>query len=177
MTETKGHLDLLDAFKIVFEKNPKARLVIGGKKQEPCYSLLQEKIKNWQMEKLVLFPGWQANINTFFQNIDVFVLASRHDEGYGLVVAEAMACELPVVITESGGAIEIVEDGISGYIVPKLNPGVMAEKLFELSSNRELCSLLGENGRKRISQKFNLKIQAEELAKFLLGLKSLCNVR
>lgn len=171
MTETKGHLDLLEAFSIVFTENSKARLVIGGRKQEPYYNVLQEKIKSLHLENLVMFPEWQADINTFFQNIDVFVLASRHDEGYGLVVAEAMANELPVVITQSGGAVEIVEDNENGFIIPKSNPVAMAEKLVELSVNREQCALFGKSGKKRISCSFDLNVQAGKLAEFLLGIK------
>ena len=170
MTEKKGHLDLLAAFKIVAGKNPLARLVIGGKKQEPLYSILKETILKLQMEKLVFFSDWLPDINLFFQSIDVFVLASRHEEGYGLVVSEAMVNYLPVVITKSGGAVEIVEEGKSGYIVPKEDPQTMAQKLYELSADLSLCETIGQNGRERIIQHFNLKNQAEELAVFLRNL-------
>lgn len=177
MTEKKGHLDLLEAFRLVAEKNPFARLAIGGKKQEPLYSLLQEKISTGQMEKLVFFSDWLPDINSFFQNIDVFVLASRHEEGYGLVVSEAMVNRLPVVITKSGGAVEIVEEGKSGYIVPKADPVAMAQRLYELSQNADECLSIGEYGRKRILLHFNLQQQAAELGDFLFSLKTSSIVR
>lgn len=171
MTATKGHLDLLEAFRIVFSRNPLTRLVIGGKPQEPMYSELKKKIVEWNMENFVFFPGWLPDVSLFFQNIDVFVLASTHDEGYGLVVAEAMAHELPVVITESGGAVEIVAEGESGYVVPKKDSGAMAVRLYELSLDSQKCIRMGENAKKRVTEKFNLQKQAAELAAFLFNLK------
>jgi len=59
------------------------------------------------------------NVLDFYNSIDILILASRHDEGYGLVVAEAMACGKPVIITDSGGAAEIVVNAESGFIVKK----------------------------------------------------------
>ncbi len=108
------------------------------------------------------------SVNDFFRNIDLFVLASRHDEGYGLVVAEAMANYLPVVITNSGGAVEIVQDGINGFIVPKSNAEMMAEKIAMLASDVVLCKQMGNAGRKRIEEKFNIHSQAAELENELM---------
>lgn len=160
MTPTKGSMDLLEAFYIVYQQNKKVRLVIGGKKAEPQYSALQEKIKSLGLEELVYFPGWIDRVDDFFAEIDVFVLASRHDEGYGLVVAEAMVRELPVVITASGGAVEIVDEGINGFIVPKSNPTTMAEKLGVMAADATLRQQMGKAGRNKIIAAFDLKKQA-----------------
>ncbi|MBW4890091.1 glycosyltransferase family 4 protein [Mucilaginibacter sp. HMF5004] len=172
MTHTKGHQDLLSAFKIAYSKNPKLRLVIGGRFIEPLYSELQACIKEWQMENVIVFTGWLPSVNTFFNGIDLFVLASRHDEGYGLVVAEAMATNLPVIITHSGGAVEIVEDGINGYIVPKSDVQMMAEKISYLSANPELASQMGDKGRQHIEQNFAMKHQAGLLENLVIKIST-----
>lgn len=171
MIEKKGHLDLLDAFKMVYEKNEQARLLIGGKKQEPLNSMLIDRIRQWGFEHLVDFAGWQPDVNTFFQNIDVYVLASQHDEGYGLVVAEAMANKVPVVVTASGGAVEIPENNLSGYIVPKRSPEEMADKIYLLISNPELRKDMGERGRLRIIDQFDLDKQVVEFTGLLSRIK------
>lgn len=163
MTETKGHSDLLEAFKLMFKRNPLVRLVIGGKHTEPLYGQLKEKIAQGNLNDVVFFTGWVGDVNRFFKNINAFVLASRHDEGYGLVVAKAMAYKLPVVITRSGGAVELVEDGISGFIVEKKDIVGMSERLYELSKNAELTSNMGINARIRMEKNFNLKVQADKL--------------
>lgn len=177
MTPTKGAMDLLEAFKLLHEKNPAARLVIGGKPQEPLYGDLRKKITEWKLEQLVYFPGWLPEVSAFFRNIDVFVLASRHEEGYGLVVAEAMANYIPVVITASGGAVEIVEDEKSGYIVPKEDPLKMQERLFQLSVNPDACKQMGEAAQYRVDKYFNIRQQSSILANYLLGLKQSKRVR
>ncbi len=167
MTATKGSMDLLHAFRILYTNNSLARLVIGGKPQEPMFKALTDKITEWGFEKLVYFPGWQPEVAGLFRNVDVFVLASRHEEGYGLVVAEAMAHKLPVVITASGGAVEIVEDSVSGYIVPKEDPVSMAEKLLLLSTDPILCRKIGEHARRRVEEHFNIEKQTAIFSNFL----------
>jgi glycosyltransferase involved in cell wall biosynthesis len=171
MTATKGSMDLLEAFKLLHERNPKARLVIGGKPQEPQLGDLRQKISEWGLDGLVYFPGWLPEVSVFFQNIDLFVLASRHEEGYGLVVAEAMAHYLPVVITASGGAVEIVENEISGYIVPKRDPRAMSEKLYQLSVNSEIYKRMSGAARKRVEVEFNIEQQTKILVDYLFKLK------
>ena len=171
MTETKGHMDLLQAFKIAYSQNPNLRLVIGGKSMAPLYEQLQQQIAEWNLERVVCFSGWVSAVNIFFKNIDLFVLASRHDEGYGLVVAEAMAHQLPVVITNSGGAVEIVRNGENGYIVPKRDTKAMAEKLLHLSLNPEFGKQMGGNGEQIIRSKFNLKVQAGLLQQAFFKIK------
>lgn len=160
MTPTKGSMDLLEAFYQLYQQNNRVRLVIGGKKAEPQYTLLQEKIAAYQLQSVVYFPGWIDRVDDFFAEIDVFVLASRHDEGYGLVVAEALVRQLPVVITASGGAVEIVDDGINGFIVPKSDPAALASKLAHVVADAALRQRMGAAGRNKISTAFNLQHQA-----------------
>jgi glycosyltransferase involved in cell wall biosynthesis len=130
-----------------------------------------QQIRERNLENLVHFSGWVEESSTFFQNIDVFVLASQHDEGYGLVVAEAMVNKKPVVITKSGGAVEIVQDGICGYVVPKGSVDEMAEKLKELSLNPSLCKQMGDKGYERIKAEFDIVRQARQLAELLSEIK------
>ncbi len=166
MTETKGYTDLLEAFKLVHSKNKAARLILGGRRLEPLYAELEEEIIKQNLSSYVFFSGWLPESETFFRNINVYVLASRHDEGYGLVVAEAMAAGIPVVITRSGGAIELVENGVSGYIVEKQNTVEMSERLYELSINTDQCIEMGVNARNSIMTKFNIEIQASKVLNY-----------
>lgn len=166
MTKNKGHEDLIRAFKLVHDNNPKVRLLIGGKQKEPFFGELVSLIKSLDLNPYVYFTGWLSEVSSFFQNIDVFVLGSRHDEGYGLVVAEAMAYTLPVVITNSGGAVEIVQDNETGFIVQKQDVNAMAEKLITLAGNPEMCRSFGLAGRSRLQDNFNIESQAMKFSTF-----------
>ena len=134
--------------------------------------MLSTYIKKWDLEKVVAFSGWKPAVSSFFKNIDTFVLASRHNEGYGLVVAEAMAHSLPVVITNSGGAIEIVVDNENGFIVPREDFKSMADKILFLSNNPLVCNKMGNSGLSNIVKNFNIDRQAKLLQDLLFRINN-----
>jgi glycosyltransferase involved in cell wall biosynthesis len=156
MTETKGHEDLLVAFASAYQQNKQLRLVFGGKQLEPMYSKLKTQIKAKNLEKLVYFSGWQSDANNFYRSVDVFVLASRHDEGFGLVVAEAMANLRPVIISRSGGAVEIVENNQSGIIVERRDTAAMSEAMLRYAEDRSFYKFIQQQARFRIENHFNI---------------------
>ena len=119
------------------------------------------------MQEKVKFSGWMEEAGFFYQSIDLFVLASRHDEGYGLVVAEAMSHGKPVVITESGGAVEIVQDGINGYIVPKRDEKAMADRICKVSTDRNIYTGFSEKGVLRIKDHFTIERAAARFSAIL----------
>jgi len=160
MTATKGHEDFLMAAKLIAGQNSKIRFVIGGRPLEPMFSRIKELVKEYQLTDRVAFSGWLPAPQDFFSAIDILVLASRHDEGFGLVVAEAMERGAVVVATRSGGAVEIIEDGVSGFLVSKNAPGEMTERVLELCSNPEMRKRLVQVGRTRVETQFNLTTQA-----------------
>ncbi len=161
MTETKGHEDVLAAFEQAYQQNNKLRLVFGGKQLEPMFSTLKKQIAVKGLEQVVYFSGWLAEASSFYSAIDVFILASRHDEGYGLVVAEAMVNLRPVIITRSGGAAEIVEHQQSGIIVEKRNTLAMSSAMLEYSKNDVFYRKMQEGGRLRIEQRFSMPVSAK----------------
>lgn len=160
MTETKGHEDVLTAFEQAYQQNKQLRLVFGGKQLEPMYTKLKEQIKHKGLENVVYFSGWLADAGSFYNAIDLFILASRHDEGYGLVVAEAMACLRPVIITRSGGAAEIVEHEQSGIVVAKQDTVAMTYAILRYALDAGFYNQMQENGRLRIEKHFSIEAAA-----------------
>ncbi|MCF8478540.1 MAG: glycosyltransferase, partial [Pseudolabrys sp.] len=96
--------------------------------------------------------------------IDVLVLASRHEEGFGLVLAEAGERGLPVVATRSGGAAEVVRDGETGFLVGKHAPHELAAAMQRLYSDAGLRECLGRRGRDRVAAGFDLAAQTARMA-------------
>jgi glycosyltransferase involved in cell wall biosynthesis len=163
----KGHEDFLSAAATIHEACPNARFVIGGKQSGAFYESLQKRVGEMGMEHWVQFVGWLPASRDFFENIDVFVLASRHDEGFGLVVAEASERAIPVVVTRSGGATEVVEDGVSGFLVEKNTPSAIALCVIKFVKDSELRAQFGKAGRARVERYFNLQTQVEMFERFL----------
>lgn len=81
----------------------------------------------------------------------VFVLPSLED-GFGMVVTEAMACGLPVIVTENTGAKDVVREGMDGFIVPIRDVDALCEKITLLYENRELAQEMGRSARKRAEE-------------------------
>ncbi|OGO50725.1 MAG: hypothetical protein A2148_01605 [Chloroflexi bacterium RBG_16_68_14] len=95
-------------------------------------------------------------------------------EGFGLPAAEAMACGTPVVATQAGALREIVEDGVSGLLVPAAQVEPLAEAIRELLEDPERCREMGEAGARRVRERFNWHRTAEEtlaLYEEVLGLR------
>ena len=79
------------------------------------------------------------------------------------MIAEAMACSRPVVATRVGGIPEIVEDGVSGYLVRRRQPAEAADRILRLLEDRELRHKMGACGRRAVETRFNLQRNVAEL--------------
>jgi glycosyltransferase involved in cell wall biosynthesis len=168
MSEAKGHVDFLEAVRLVSRAHPELRVVIGGKPESPYFDRLQEQITAAKLREIVAFSGWQDDMTSFYSGVDVFVLPSRQDtEGLPLVVAEAMATGLPVVANRSGGAVEIVKDGETGILVERQNPKQLAEAIAVLVTSASTRISMGKAGRRRVEQRFDLSKQAAQFETIL----------
>ncbi len=161
MTPTKGHEDFIAAAALVARLNPRVRFVIGGKPTKPFFSALQARIASQHLEDIIRFSGWLETPVQFFDSIDLLVLASRHDEGFGLVVAEAAERGVPSVATRSGGATEIIIDNETGILVDKEDPAELATAVQRLLTDDPVRLEMGKNARTRISKFFSLDQQRD----------------
>ena len=163
----KGQEDFIDAAATVLQTHPNARFVIGGKPEGPYYDSLLRRVDALHINHAVAFSGWLPVVTDFFEATDVVVLASRHEEGFGLVLAQAGERSLPVVATKSGGAVEIVIDGQTGLLVDRQDPPALARAMSLLAESPDLRASLGTQARQRVSQNFNLQTQVAKFADFL----------
>lgn len=89
-----------------------------------------------------------ARLREEFSRASVFVMPSV-EEGFGLVIAQAMACGLPVVASESCGAAELIDDGIEGYVVAARDPEVLSDRIRYLHRNPEIREQMGIHAQER----------------------------
>ena len=146
ITARKGHKDFIAAAALVKKKLPQVRFVaVGGAILDTQLSL--EDLKDYAAEvgaDNVIFTGQRSDREAFFQAFDVLVLAS-HIEPFSGVIPEAMAAQVPVIATTSGGAIEIIRDGENGMLVPVHAPQAIAEKVIELVRHPEKARQLAQS--------------------------------
>jgi glycosyltransferase involved in cell wall biosynthesis len=131
LAEAKNYPLLLEALAIVRRTIP-ARLFIVGRGEREAD--LRRDIERLGLSDAVVLCGFQANPWKYIARADVFALTSRY-EGFGNVLAEAMACGVPVVATSSPGTKEIVSVGIDGLLVERHEPGAVAAALERVLTN------------------------------------------
>src|SRR5207237_2666762 len=113
----KGLDFLLQAFAVVLHRCPESRLVIVG---DGDLELYFKRIAHYLgISHRVHFVNWQIgpDLVKLFQRSQVVVMPSYY-EPFGIVALEAMSCGRPVIASRVGGLIEIIEDGVQGYLVP-----------------------------------------------------------
>lgn len=166
----KGHQDFIDAATRCAQINRRLRFVIGGKPSGPDYFRIAKYVESTGMNDLFGFSGWLNRSGEFFNGLDIFVLASRHDEGFGLVVAEAMERAVPVIATKSGGAVEIIKDKFDGYLIEKRAPQELANAILNLANDKALRTRMGESARNHIIAEFNIARKVKDFSFHLSGI-------
>ena len=105
----------------------------------------------------------QAELARFYSQSSVFCLASIED-GFGMVILQAMACGLPVLASDHTGAADVVRDGVDGYIVGARDVSALKEKILEMYENPERREAMGESARKRVSSGFTWDAYGDRVA-------------
>jgi glycosyltransferase involved in cell wall biosynthesis len=87
----------------------------------------------------------------------ISVLTSKNNEGLPNAVLESMALGLPVVSTAIGGVTEVIDDGVSGFLVPPEDPSAVAERVLTLLEHPSLARAIGERGQRRVEEDFGMR--------------------
>lgn len=153
----KGHKYFLEAMRIVAQSFADVIFVVVGDALYP-HQLRLEDIKRYAQEMGILdraiFTGERNDVPTILRDFDVLVHPSQR-EAFSRVVAEAMVMGKPVVATRCGGPEEIVVDGKTGYLVPKDDAHLMADRVLSLLSNDAQRFSMGVEGKKRVEESFS----------------------
>jgi len=102
-------------------------------------------------------------MSLYLKSADIYVSTSLSESGLAASTAEAMACELPVINTDTGDINLWIKDGKGGFIVPTKNPEVLAEKIVYLLRNDDERKKLGKNNRKVIEERNNYYKEMEKM--------------
>lgn len=161
----KGHATFLDAAAHLLKsvKCP-LRFVIAG--DGPGREELSEKIMREPWKDHVTLLGQRDDVPNVLASLDVLVLPSYAHEGIPQIILQAQAMARAVVATTVGGIPEIVEEGVTGLLVPPRNPEALAETIETLLDDPDLRARLGYVAREKIEKQYSL----DAMGKRLLGL-------
>lgn len=161
---TVGRLDpvkdqrgLLDAYALLPTASIAHALVLVG--DGPCRADLETRAARPDLRSRVRFLGQRADVPRLLAGLDVFTLPSIA-EGMSNTVLEAMASGLPVVATRTGGNPELVEDGVTGRLVPVGDRDALADALGAYVGDPHVRALHGKAGRQRATDEFSLERMA-----------------
>ncbi len=155
----KGLEDLVDAATLLLRSGTEAVFLLVGAETDTAFAAaLRAKIAASDLEDAFRFLGFQPNVRNVLAHVDLLAHPS-FSEGFGSVLLEAMAAELPVVATRCGGPEEIVRNGETGLLVEVGRPDALAAAIGELLSSPERSRQMGRKGRRRLDD-FSLSTTA-----------------
>ncbi len=139
--------------------------IVGGGSLE---HQLKEQAQSLGIGHLVAFLGKipHEKVPSYLNLFDIYAALSISDsESFGVAVIEASACELPVVVTNIGGLKEVVEDQVTGFLVPPKDIEKSVESFEKLIFSKQIRMEMGFNGRERIKKLYNWDDNVEEMIK------------
>jgi glycosyltransferase involved in cell wall biosynthesis len=168
----KGHATLLEAWPRVSAQVPAARLLVVGEGSlretlerqaadlgllgAPCDVEGMVGTRGARPGASVVFTGRREDVPAVAAALDVAVLPS-YREALGLVILEAMALGRPVVASDVGGIPELVEDGVTGLLVPPRDPASLADAVVRLLTDHSFADTLARNGYRLVRERFCLE--------------------
>ncbi len=162
MQEVKNPLLLADAFirltGLRSEEKERLRLVMVG--EGPLRPQVETALRAAGVDSMAWLPGSRDDVPDLLRSMDIFVLPSRA-EGISNTILEAMASGVPVVATRVGGNPELVEDGVTGVLVPSENAELMARAVSEYVGDTEVRKAHGRAGRLKVERAFSIDRMVE----------------
>jgi len=150
----KGIEYFVRAAAVIARERPEARFVVIGHRDtnNPRYlAKIDREIGEAKLGERVVFAGARSDVEAVLPALDVKLITSvPNSEGTTTTSLEAMACGVPLVATRVGAVDEVVEDGVTGLLVPPLDPSVIARATLRLLDEPETRAAMAEAGRRRV---------------------------
>jgi len=157
MIQRKGHATLLRSFAPLASRNPAVHLICFGK--GPLVSDIADQIETLGLGARVTLAGYRSDLAALLPGLDLLAHAAER-EGLGVAVLEALAAGVPVVAAAAGGVPEIIEDGVTGLLVPPNDETALSAAIERALADVELRARLVERGRRRVEQRFSIEAMA-----------------
>lgn len=156
----KGQHILLEAVK----KLPDVRVILVGDAlfgEQEYVSQLKELSGALELEGRVHWLGFRDDIPTLMRTCDIVAHTSTEPEPFGRVIIEGQLAQKPVIASAAGGALELIEDGVNGYLFPPGDSSALSELIAKLIGNPSLSKSLALRGYDDAKQNFSLEATLE----------------
>lgn len=166
----KDHAFFLQVIQQILDKSKQLiRVFIIGDGTENHTIQAHADTINAKYPNTVVLTSWIKDMVPVYQALDVVCLTSKN-EGTPVTLIEALASGLPVVSTDVGGVRDVVQNGVSGFVVPKNNLNLYVEKLHLLVESPSLRAEMGSLGRQHVLKKFQYQRLVDDMSAYYLDL-------
>ena len=155
----KAFSDLIKAMDLLRSYDHIKLIIVG---EGPDREMLTTMVADMGLSDRVLWPGYQNDMAPYYEVMDVFAIVSNR-EGFGLVAAEAMLHELPVIATNVGGLGTIVQSGETGFLVNRKSPDQIASNLKKFLEDATLVASMGQKGKLRAQAEFSAEVYVNKV--------------
>jgi glycosyltransferase involved in cell wall biosynthesis len=149
----KGVEYFIDAAAILAQRFADVRFLVAG--DGASRGDLEDRARRLGLGSRIVFTGFRSDVRELLSEAAISVLPSL-SEGTSNTLLESMAAGIPVIATQVGGNPEVIEDGVSGLLVPPRDSSAIAAAVSRLLSDEKLASQLGQAGMRRVSDLFSL---------------------
>jgi glycosyltransferase involved in cell wall biosynthesis len=162
----KGKVVFVHAAKMVLDRFPDAHFLVVGSvfgNDQHYLDVLKSEVERAGISGSFRICDFRRDVPQILSSLDVFVHPSLLPEPFGLVVIEAMAACRPVVATAHGGPLEMIEDGVSGHLVPPGDATALAGKIAVCLEDRASSRAMGKRGQERALGLFHVSRYIERI--------------
>jgi len=156
LSPEKGFAVLIEAARKVIGAVQSVGFILFG--NGPLRDALLQQINAAGLQNSIILAGFRHDLDRLLPFLDLLAVPS-FTEGLPNVVLEAFAAGVPVVATAVGGTPEIVDDDVSGYLVPPGDPNSLAKRITQLLDSKGQARTMGERGRQRVLRDFTFETQ------------------
>jgi glycosyltransferase involved in cell wall biosynthesis len=153
-TDVKGHPWVIGSASLVLREFPKTRFIFVGDGEQR--GEFERQVQELGLMEHFFFLGRRSDIAEILASCDVGILPSR-TEGMSNALLEYMAAGLPVVASRIGGSTEIVQEGVTGFLIPCEDSPALGEAILKLLRNKQGARQMGLAGQKLVAQNFGFE--------------------
>jgi glycosyltransferase involved in cell wall biosynthesis len=160
LEDPRSYREVIEAAAVIREHAPKAKIIVlgeGSLRLEP-----DKKGHDFPANDAVYYLGFRSDMARVLASLDVFVTTSPLI-GFGGSLLDAMACRVPVVAEETGGAPDVIVHRETGLLSPSRNPRSLAEAVLKLYMDRNLAARLAQRGAEAVREKYSAEAMARRV--------------
>ncbi len=160
----KGYDITIQSVRLLTERGVNVTVYAAGRGR--LQDALADQARQAGVEDRMVFLGARSDVKALLKAADLFIMPSRW-EGVSIALLEAMSMELPVIASAAGGTKEVIEDGVSGVLIPVATPALLADRIMMLAKQApEQRRLMGRRARQRVLEHYSLRRQVARLEDF-----------